>query len=92
LLPISVLGELVSIGTLLAFIIVCLGVLILRYRKPDMDRPFKTPLFPVVPILGVICCGGVMAFLNGITFLICLIWLAIGVIIYFAYGAKHARY
>lgn len=92
LLPISVLGELVSIGTLLAFIIVCLGVLILRYRKPNMERPFKTPLFPVVPILGVVCCAGVMAFLNAITFLICLIWLAIGMVIYYFYGRKHARY
>lgn len=92
LLPISVLGELVSIGTLLAFIIVCIGILILRYRNPELERPFKTPLFPVVPILGIICCGGVMAFLNGLTFLICLIWLTIGIGIYFMYGRKHAKY
>jgi APA family basic amino acid/polyamine antiporter len=92
LLPISVLGELVSIGTLLAFIIVCLGILILRYKSPDLPRPFKTPLFPVVPILGVICCGAVMSFLNQLTFIICLIWLVIGVGIYLVYGRTHARY
>jgi APA family basic amino acid/polyamine antiporter len=92
LLPISVLGELVSIGTLLAFIIVCLGILILRYKSPDLPRPFKTPLFPVVPILGVICCGAVMSFLNQLTFIICLIWLVIGVGIYLIYGRTHVRY
>lgn len=92
LLPISVLGELVSIGTLLAFIIVCLGVLILRYRSPELPRPFKTPLFPVVPILGVICCGVVMAFLNPLTFIICAIWLAIGLLIYLFYGHARAKY
>lgn len=92
LLPIGVLGELVSIGTLLAFIIVCVGVLILRYKSPELERPFKTPLFPVVPILGIICCTGVMLFLNGLTFLIALVWVVIGIGIYFAYGAKHAKY
>lgn len=92
LLPINVLGELVSIGTLLAFIIVCLGVLLLRYRRPDLHRPFKTPLFPVVPVLGVICCGGVMAFLNPLTFIIALVWLAIGIVIYVLYGHARAKY
>lgn len=92
LLPISVLAELVSIGTLFAFIVVCLGVLILRYKQPNLHRPFKTPLFPVVPILGVVSCSGVMLFLNPMTFVVCGIWLLIGVVIYFAYGAKHARF
>lgn len=92
LLPISVLGELVSIGTLLAFIIVCAGILVLRYKRPDIHRPFKTPLFPVVPILGIICCAGVMAFLNGITFLICALWIVIGIVIYFLYGKHNAKY
>lgn len=92
LLPISVLGELVSIGTLLAFMIVCLGVLILRYRRPDLHRPFKTPFFPAVPVLGVICCGGVMAFLNPLTFIIALIWLVIGLGIYMLYGHARAKY
>ena len=92
LLPITVLGELVSIGTLFAFIVVCLGVLILRYKQPELKRPFKTPLFPAVPILGVISCTGVMLFLNPITFAVCGVWLVIGVVIYIAYGRKHARF
>jgi APA family basic amino acid/polyamine antiporter len=92
LLPIGVLGELVSIGTLLAFILVCVGVLILRYKNPELKRPFKTPLFPVVPILGIICCTSVMLFLNPLTFLIALIWLVIGVGIYFLYGRFNAKY
>jgi APA family basic amino acid/polyamine antiporter len=92
LLPIGVLGELVSIGTLLAFILVCVGVLILRYKNPELKRPFKTPLFPVVPILGIICCTSVMLFLNPLTFLIALIWLVIGVGIYLLYGRFNAKY
>lgn len=92
LLPIGILGELVSIGTLLAFMIVCLGILILRYKHPEYERPFKTPLFPFVPIMGIICCGGVMLFLNPIIFVICGSWIVIGLVIYFFYGSKHAKY
>ena len=92
LLPIGILGELVSIGTLLAFMIVCLGILLLRYKHPEYERPFKTPLFPYVPILGILCCGGVMVFLNPIIFVICGIWILIGLGIYFFYGSKHAKY
>ncbi len=61
LIPIGILGELVSIGTLLAFVIVCCGVWILRKRRPDLHRPFKTPLVPLVPILGIIVSLGLMA-------------------------------
>lgn len=92
LLPIGILGELVSIGTLLAFMIVCLGILILRYKHPEYERPFKTPLFPFVPIMGILCCGGVMLFLNPIIFVICGSWIVIGLVIYFLYGSKHAKY
>lgn len=92
LLPIGILGELVSIGTLLAFIIVCIGILILRYKHPEYVRPFKTPLFPLVPILGIICCGGVMLFLNTLIFIIAGSWLLIGLVIYYFYGSKHAKY
>jgi len=91
ILPISILGELVSIGTLLAFIIVCLSVLVLRKSKPDIRRPFKTPWVPVVPILGASICFLQMASLPLDTWLRLIIWMAIGFCIYFFYGVKHSK-
>jgi APA family basic amino acid/polyamine antiporter len=95
MLPISTLGELVSIGTLLAFVIVCVSVLVLRKTKPDLPRPFKTPFVPLVPILGVIFCLAQMIALPGNTWMRLVVWMLIGFIIYFGYGihrskAKHA--
>lgn len=92
LLPIGILGELVSFGTLLAFIIVCLGILILRYNQPELKRPFKTPFFPVTPILGVLSCLGVMFSLNTLILTIALIWLVIGLVVYYFYGRIHAKF
>ena len=89
--PIGLLGELVSIGTLLAFVIVCAGVLVLRYKQPDIPRPFRTPLVPIVPILGILICFGLMAFLPGDTWIRLLVWLAIGLAIYFLYGRHNSR-
>ena len=91
LIPIGILGELVSIGTLLAFVIVCFGVWILRKRRPDLHRPFKTPMVPLVPILGIIVSFGLMASLPFDTWLRLIIWLIIGMVIYFTYGRKHSR-
>src|SRR5467141_3101211 len=88
--PIQLLGELVNIGTLLAFVLVCGGVWILRHTRPDLDRPFKTPWVPVVPILGVLCCGGLMATLPGDTWIRLFVWMAIGLVIYFLYGRRHS--
>jgi APA family basic amino acid/polyamine antiporter len=90
-IPISVLGELVSIGTLLAFVIVCAGVWILRVKQPDLVRPFKTPMVPVVPILGILIALGLMAGLPGQTWLRLIVWLIIGMAIYFGYGRHHSR-
>jgi basic amino acid/polyamine antiporter, APA family len=90
LFPIGTLGHMVSIGTLLAFVIVSLGVLILRYKQPNLDRPFKTPGMPVVPILGAVSCFYLMASLPGITWIRLIIWLVIGLAIYFLYGANAA--
>ena len=90
LLPIGLLGQLVSIGTLLAFVIVCAGVWILRVRSPEIPRAFKTPLVPLVPILGILSCLGLMAGLPGDTWIRLLIWLAIGFVIYFVYSRKHS--
>lgn len=89
--PIGLLGELVSIGTLLAFLIVCLGVLVLHYKRPDIKRVFKTPFMPVTPILGAISAIFVMSYLPLDTWLRLFIWMAVGVVIYFAYGKKNSK-
>jgi APA family basic amino acid/polyamine antiporter len=91
LLPISDLGHLVSIGTLFAFVIVSAGIWILRVRKPDLHRPFKTPWVPFVPIMGIGVSLALMASLPWITWERLFIWLAIGLVIYFAYGRKHSK-
>ncbi len=91
ILPIGILGELVSIGTLLAFIIVCVSVIILRKSKPDIERPFRTPWVPVIPILGASICFIQMAALPGGTWLRLIVWMAIGFCIYFFYGIKHSK-
>ena len=91
LIPIGILGELVSIGTLLAFVIVCAGVWILRVRRPGLARPFKTPWVPFVPIMGILVAGLMMVSLPGSTWLRLVIWLVIGMAIYFGYGRKHSR-
>jgi APA family basic amino acid/polyamine antiporter len=89
--PIRVVGEMTSIGTLLAFVIVCAGVWIMRYTMPDAPRAFKTPWVPFVPIMGIITCVGMMLFLPGDTWIRLIVWMAIGMIIYYAYGKKHSR-
>lgn len=91
ILPIGILGELVSIGTLLAFVIVCVGVLILRYRHPDMPRAFKTPYLPWVPLLGVLTASLQMFGLPLDTWIRLVIWFLIGMVIYFVYGRKHSK-
>jgi len=88
--PIGTLGDMVSIGTLFAFVLVCAGVLVLRKTKPDLKRPFRTPFVPVVPILGMLSCLGLMSGLGLHTWERLLIWLAIGLVIYFAYGRFHS--
>ena len=90
-LPLSLLGELVSIGTLFAFVIVCLAVIVLRYKQPHVPRPFRTPWVPLVPILGVLTCVGMMAALPGDTWLRLIIWMAIGLVIYFGYSRRHSK-
>jgi len=91
LFPISVLGQLVSIGTLLAFIIVCAGVWMLRIKRPDMDRPFKAPWVPFTPLMGILLSLLLMASLPLDTWLRLIVWLVIGFAIYFGYSRKHSR-
>lgn len=88
--PIDILGELVSIGTLLAFSIVCVGVLVLRYREPHLERPFRVPFAPVLPAVGVFSCLYLMYNLPDGTWIRLAVWLALGLVIYFFYGRRNA--
>ena len=89
--PIALLGELVSIGTLFAFVIVSAGIIVLRRTQPDLPRPFKTPLVPLVPVLGILICGYLMSSLPSDTWMRLVIWMAIGLAVYFLYGRSHSK-
>jgi APA family basic amino acid/polyamine antiporter len=87
---ISVLGELVSIGTLFAFVVVAIGVIVLPRTRPDLERPFRTPGVPWVPALSAIASFILMAGLSGETWIRLLVWMAIGLVLYGAYGYRHS--
>jgi basic amino acid/polyamine antiporter, APA family len=89
--PVGILGQLVSIGTLLAFAIVCFGILVLRYKQPLLHRPFKTPFVPWVPLLGTLTCIIQMAVFPAVTWVQFLAWMIFGCAIYFLYGQKHSK-
>jgi APA family basic amino acid/polyamine antiporter len=91
LVPIGVLGQLVSMGTLLAFVLVCLGILLLRRLEPDRPRPFRTPGLPWVPLAGAAVCLVQMASLPLATWGRLFVWLVAGLAIYFSYGRRRAR-
>jgi APA family basic amino acid/polyamine antiporter len=91
ILPIHEAAELVNIGTLAAFTLVCGGVIVLRARYPDLPRPFKTPWSPYIPILGMVLSLALMISLSGVTWLRFVIWMGIGFVIYFMYSVKHSR-
>src|SRR5690349_18386105 len=90
-LPISRLGHMTSIGTLLAFVIVCVGIMIMRRTHPHIPRPYRTPLVPLVPILGVLVCLAMMVSLDIDTWIRLVVWLVIGLTIYFTYGVKNSH-
>jgi APA family basic amino acid/polyamine antiporter len=90
-LNIDILSDLVNIGTLLAFTIVCAGVWVLRVRHPEMERPFKTPLVPFVPIMGILTALFVMSRLPLITWTVMIAWLILGLFIYFGYSIRHSK-
>jgi len=90
--PGRVVGEMTSIGTLLAFILVSVGVLIIRKRMPDAPSGFRTPFVPVVPILGILVCGAMMLALPWDTWLRLVLWLALGMLVYFRYSVKHSKF
>jgi basic amino acid/polyamine antiporter, APA family len=89
--PIDDIGKMVNIGTLLAFVIVCIAVIILRRTDPAQNRPFRTPWVPLVPILGVIFNGFMMYELGWLNWMRLFVWLAIGLVVYFSYGRHHSR-
>lgn len=90
-LPLSIVGHMTSIGTLFAFVIVCAGVWVMRVKNPDAARPFKTPLVPFVPIMGILWNFAMMYALGWSNWLRLFIWLAIGQVIYFTYSRHHSR-
>jgi len=89
--PIGVAAELTNIGTLFAFTLVCFSVLVLRYTRPDLKRPFRTPFVPLVPILGMVACLGLIWFLPVFTWMGFLVWASVGLILYFLYGYRHSK-
>ena len=91
LTPIDDIGKMVNIGTLLAFVIVCISIIVLRRTDPHKERPFRTPLVPLVPILGVLFNGYMMIKLGWLNWARLIIWLVIGLVVYFTYGQKHSR-
>jgi APA family basic amino acid/polyamine antiporter len=89
--PLGLLGELISIGTLLAFAMVCAGILILRRIAPDARRPFRTPWVPVVPVLGVVSCVALMLSLPNDTWIRLVVWIGLGLAVYALYGRRHSK-
>jgi APA family basic amino acid/polyamine antiporter len=90
-MPLKLLAELVNIGTLAAFVLVCFGVIVLRKTHPDLKRPFTMPGGILLPILGILSCGALIAFLPFETHLRFVGWLAVGLVIYFAYGIRKSQ-
>jgi basic amino acid/polyamine antiporter, APA family len=89
--PGDIVGEMTSIGTLFAFILVCAGVWILRIQRPDLQRSFKVPMVPVVSTLGIITCGAMIFGLGWTNWMRLIVWLALGMVFYFAYGRSHSK-
>ena len=90
-IPGSVAGDLTSIGTLFAFVLVCVGIWVLRVKNPSLERPFKTPLVPFVPIMGMLVCSAMIISLDTLTQLSALVWMVIGLLVYFLYSRKHSH-
>lgn len=89
--PVSVAGDLTSFGTLFAFVLVCVAVWIMRVKRPEVQRAFRTPWVPLVPILGILICSTLIATLDSFTLIVAFAWMIIGLVIYFLYGKKHSH-
>ena len=90
-IPGSIAGDLTSIGTLFDFVLVCAGVWVMRRKRPEVVRPFKTPLVPFVPILGIIVCGSMIVSLDHLTQLSAFCWMILGLLVYFGYSIKNSK-
>jgi len=90
-IPLGELAETVNIGTLASFVMVCVGVIVLRKRQPNLKRPFKNPWNPLIPVLGILSCGALMTFLPAVTWMRFGIWILVGVVIYFVYSMHHSK-
>ena len=91
LIPLGELANATSIGSLFAFALVNVGVILLRINRPDLPRAFKTPLFPLIPVLGIGFCGYLMLQLEARTWIAFAVWSALGLVVYFVYGYQHSR-
>lgn len=90
-IPLGELAETVNIGTLASFVMVCVGVIVLRIRQPDLPRPFKNPWNPVIPVMGILSCGALMCFLPSTTWMRFIWWIVVGVIFYFCYSMHKSK-
>ena len=91
LLPIEEVAKLVNIGVLSAFIVICTSVILLRMRKPDLHRAFRTPWVPLIPLIGIAFSIWLLAELPAITWKVFLIWVSLGLVVYFSYGIRHSK-
>jgi APA family basic amino acid/polyamine antiporter len=89
--PLDVLADLTSLGTLVAFAVVSIGVIVLRRRRPDLERSFKVPLFPLTPMISIAFCLYLIADLPTNTYILFAVWLTVATVIYFCYSIKHSR-
>ena len=91
LFPLDEVAKLVNIGVLSAFIVICMSVIMLRIRKPDIPRSFRTPWVPVIPIIGIAFSIWLLSELSLVTWKVFLIWVALGLVVYFGYGIRHSK-